>query len=173
MLGGIEFKDVARLLTCEQFAEAEGMKMRGRRTVCPFHAGADGYNLAFNSDGTCHCFRCNVTRDVVALAAAVWRMNQRDAAVELNQRFNLGLTGERLTAADLARRDAERRRQRALRDAEKQAETREWSTVADTLREAEYAAACFTIEDAEKPATWAAIARWARAQEKWFAMGGR
>ena len=110
-----EFADVARLLDCKTFAEAEGMKLRGGRAVCPFHAGADGYNLAFyQRDGRCHCHKCGKTADVVGLAAAVWNVDMVTAARDLNERFRLGLTetmptAERkvlISAREQARQDA-------------------------------------------------------------------
>lgn len=117
---GIEFRDVARLLGCKEFAEAEGLKLRGGRAVCVFHAGADGYNLAFYPDGKCHCHKCGRTADVVQLAAAVWSCNQREAASELNRRYRLGLDGKRLTAAEVDKLH-HRQRQRDVRQAEAEA----------------------------------------------------
>lgn len=108
----IEFAAVARVLTCREFAEAEGMKMRGGRAQCPFHGG-EHYNLKFFDDGRCYCHVCHETADVVKLASAVWHTSQRDAAVELNERFKLGLKptdGQqaRRSARDVAREEAAR-----------------------------------------------------------------
>lgn len=169
-MAGIEFKELARLLTCRQFAEAEGMKLVGGRAVCPFHAGADGHNLAFYGDGRCHCHRCGRTADVVQLAAAVWRVPQTEAAVELNERFHLGLKAEGLTVSELERRERARRDARDLQQRVKQAEAQEWSTAAVDLLEAEQATAGFTLADADNPATWAAVARLGAAQDKWNAL---
>lgn len=166
-MAGIEFSEVARLLTCREFAEAEGMKMRGGRAVCPFHAGAHNYNLGFLNDGRrVYCHKCGHSADVVGLAAAVWRMSQHDAAVELNERFNLGLTGERLTADEVARRDAERRRVRDLREAEHKAEAREWSEACDAERAAAAAMLRFTEADADKAEFNQALQRLAAAQQR-------
>ena len=168
-MAGIEFKDLARLLTCRELAETEGMKLRGGRAQCPFHGG-EHFNLAFLRDGHCHCHVCGRTADVVQLASALWRMNQRDAAAELNARFKLGLTGETMTPAERERREQARREARDLQALVKQAEAQKWSAAADELREAERAAAQFTMKDADNAATWAAVARLGKAQDTWNAM---
>lgn len=156
---GIEFRDLARLLSCREFAEAEGMRMRGGRTVCPFHAGATGFNLAFYGDGRAHCHKCGRTADVVQLAAAVWNTDQRSAAAELNQRFKLGLAGERLTAADVTRRAADRQRERDLQQAEREADAQEWSAACDAERAAQRAVERFTEADADGAAFDQALQR--------------
>lgn len=161
---GIEFKDVARLLTCRSFAEAEGMKLRGGRAVCPFHSGADGFNLAFMADGHCHCHRCGRTADVVQLAAAVWRLPQREAAAELNQRFHLGLEAEAVNAAELERRRRDRERERAAQVRRRRAEAVEWSAACDAERDARRALERFTEAEADTPAFNAALKRLADAQ---------
>lgn len=168
-MAGIEFKDVARLLTCREFAEAEGLEMRGGRARCPFHHG-EHFNLAFLVDGHCHCHKCGRTADVVQFAAAVWHMSQRDTAVDLNKVFHLGLTGETVTPAERKRREQARQEARELQALVKQAEAQEWSNAADELREAEAMASRFTVEDAESAATWAAVARLGKAQDRWHAM---
>lgn len=135
-MAGIEFKAVAAALSCREFAEGEGMKMRGGRAVCPFHAGADGYNLAFyERDGRCHCFKCGATADTVQLAAAVWRCSQVDAADELNRRYNLRLD----KAPTAAAADAWQRKRRQ-RDNKQQA-----------------AEAAVEAAEAEARAAWAAV----------------
>lgn len=161
---GIEFSDVAAALSCETFARRE-LRMRGNRARCPFHGG-EHFNLAFFPDGRCHCFKCNKTADVVQLAAVVWNTNQLDAARLLNDEYNLGLTGS--TPTDEQRR--QRQREREQREANEQREREEWAKAADDLREAEQAAAGFTIADANNPATWAAVARMGAAQDRWSAM---
>lgn len=162
---GIEFADVARALSCEEFARHE-MHVKHRRAVCPFHANAEHYNLAFYPDGRCHCFACGRTADVVQLAAAVWHVSQLDAARLLNDSYNLGLTGSVPTDEQRRQRD----REREARAAAEQAARDEWGAAADELREAEQAAAGFTLADADNPATWAAVARMGAALDKWHAM---
>lgn len=163
-MAGIEFADVARLLDCKTFAEAEGLRMRGGRAVCPFHAGADGYNLAFKPSGRCHCYRCHKTADVVQLASAVWHTNQRDAAQELNARFKLGLTGESMTPAERDRREQARKEARDLQQRIKQAEAQEWSAACDAERAAQAAIERFTEADADTPAFDQALTRLCAAQ---------
>lgn len=161
---GIEFSEIARLLSCEEFARHE-MQLRGKRAQCPFHGGKN-FNLAFYPDGRCHCFSCGRTADVVQLAAAVWHTNQLDAARLLNDDYNLGLTGS--VPTDEQRR--QRQRERDRREADEQRQREQWARAADDLREAEQAAGQFTIADADNPSTWAAIARLSAAQDKWAAM---
>lgn len=165
----IEFRDVARALTCREFAEAEMEVNRAGRARCPFHGGTHG-NLAFYDDGRCHCFKCGRTADVVQLAASVWHMEQRETAEELNSRFGLGLSSETVTSAERARRDRQRAEERERREMERQVERMEWSQAADDLREAEVAAEGLKLADADKPATWATVARLALAQDRWFAL---
>jgi len=162
---GLEFADVAAALSCETFARRE-MKVERRRAVCPFHAGATHYNLAFYRDGKCHCHKCGRTADVVQLAAAVWHVSQLDAARMLNDEYNLGLAGSTPTDEQRQRRQRERER----RELEQRLERAAWSAAADELREAEQATAGFTLADADNPATWAAVARLGAAQDKWHAM---
>lgn len=166
-MAGIEFSDVARLLTCREFAEAEGMKIRGGRCVCPFHAGAHNFNLAFVNDGRrVYCHKCGRSGDVVTLAAAVWRMTQRDAAAELNERFKLGLSGETLTQAERDRREQARQRERDLREAEHKAEARAWSAACDAERAAQAAIERFTEADADGAEFDQALKRLCEAQQR-------
>lgn len=163
-LPGLEFADVARALTCEAFARRE-MKLRGNRAQCPFHGG-ENYNLQFFRDGHCYCHVCHKSGDVVQLAAAVWRVSQLDAARMLNDDFNLGLCAGSPTADERQRRQ----REREAREAAEQAERAAWSNAADDLREAERATAVLTVDDADKVATWAAVARLGTAQDRWNAL---
>lgn len=149
-MAGIEFADVARLLDCRTFAEAEGMKMRGGRAVCPFHAGADGYNMAFKPSGRCYCYRCHKTADVVQLAAAVWSVPQIEAAAELNERFKLGLSAETMTPSERDRREQARREARELRERVKLAENAEWARACEEEQAAQAAIEQFTLADAGK-----------------------
>lgn len=165
----IEFKDVARALSCREFAEAEMEINRAGRAACPFHGGTHG-NLAFFNDGHCHCFKCHKTADVVQLASTVWHMEQREAAEELNSRFRLGLASETVTPAERERREQARQEARELREMVRRSEAEEWSKAADDLREAEEAAEDLTLADADKPATWATVARLARALDHWHAL---
>ena len=163
---GIEFSDVARALSCETFATHE-MKVERRRAICPFHAGANHYNLAFYRDGKCHCYKCGRTADVVQLAAAVWHVSQLEAARLLNEQFRLGLIeSDAPTAAALERRQ----REREERDRQREADRLAWGAAADDLREAENALQGATVADAENPAFWAKVARLGRAQDTWEAL---
>lgn len=156
----IEFADVARLLSCREFAAAEGMKMRGGRAVCPFHAGADGYNLAFyERDGRCHCFKCGATADVVQLAAAVWSCSQVEAAGELNRRYNLRLDGRTPTAAEV---EAWQRKRRQHDDKQQAAEA------AVEAAEAEARAARAAVTMATSTADRDELQRRARNADTWL-----
>lgn len=162
-MAGIDFKSVARLVSCRDVCEFEGLAIRHNRIACPFHGGK-GYNFALYDDGRGHCFVCGRDADSVGLAAAVWRMNQRDAAVELNARFNLGLTGETLTPTERERREQARREARDLQERVKRAEAQEWSAACDAERAAQAAIERFTAADADKPEFNQALQRLCTAQ---------
>lgn len=159
----IEFKDVARALSCREFAEAEMEVNRAGRARCPFHGGTHG-NLAFYDDGRCHCFKCGRTADVVQLAASVWHMEQREAAEELNSRFGLGLSSETVTPAERARRDQARQEARELREMVRRSEVEAWSRACDDERAAQAEIERFKIEDADKPEFNQALQRLCAAQ---------
>lgn len=133
LIVAIEFADVARLLTCREFAEAE-MDLRGGRSKCPFHGG-EHYNLQFFDDGRCYCHVCHKAADVVQLAAAVWSCSQVEAADELNKRYNL-----RLDKAPTAAETDAWQRKRRQRDNKQQA-----------------AEAAVEAAEAEARAAWAAV----------------
>lgn len=173
-MASVEFRDVAQLLTCRQFAEAEGLRMQGGRLQCPFHGGRH-FNLAIWNDGRrVYCHKCHRGGDVVALAAAVWHMSQRDAAIELNARFKLGLNGERLTATELERRRRDREAARQDEAEARAAQRKLYADAADELREAEAALEKFDATADWTPAVTAAVHRLAAAQDRWHNLtGGR
>ena len=160
----IEFKDVARALTCKEFAAAEMTVNRSGRAACPFHGGTHG-NLAFYDDGRCHCFQCGRTADVVQLAASVWHMEQREAAEELNSRFHLGLSSETVTPAERERREQARQEARELREMVRRSEAEAWSRACEAERKAQAAIEHFDIEDADKPEFIQALQRLCAAQQ--------
>lgn len=164
-MAGIDFKSVARLVSCRDVAEAEGLAIRHNRIACPFHGGKS-FNFALYADGRGHCFVCGRDADSVGLAAAVWRIDQRDAAVELNARFNLGLTGETLTTAERDRREQARRDARDLQQRIKQAEAQEWSAACDAERAAQAAIERFTEADADTVEFSQALQRLCAAQTR-------
>lgn len=164
-MAGVEFAEIAARLDCATFAAREMRVVRGR-AQCPFHGG-EHFNLQFfKRDGRCHCHVCHRTADVVQLAAAVWHVSQLDAARMLDDDFNLGVGAGMPTDEQRQRRQ----REREQREAAEQAARAEWGAAADELREAEQAAAGFTLADADNPATWAAVARMGAALDKWHAM---
>lgn len=160
----IEFKDVARAVTCEDLARAEGLAVRNGRIQCPFHAGR---NFNFRLGGTTgrgYCFKCGRYGDAVSLAAALWHVSQREAAEELNVRFNLGLAPATVTAAERERREAERQRERDLRQREHEQDVREWSEACEAERAAQLAIERFTVADVEGTAFTSALKRLCDAQ---------
>lgn len=162
----IEFRDVAAALSCRQFAEAEELRIQGGRLQCPFHGGHN-FNLAFVNDGRrVYCHKCGRSGDVVSFAAAVWHCSQRDAAVELNERFHLGLTGETLTPAERERREQARQEARELRERERLAAAAEWSAACDAERAAQAAIEKFTEADLDTPAFNQALQRLAAAHQR-------
>lgn len=113
MPGGIEFREVARRVSCRDVLEAEGLEIHGDRAKCPFHGGTH-YNLKLFDDGRCYCHQCHRAGDAVQLASALWHVEQTTAAARLNQQFGLGLglsepSAERVHVLS----ERERRRQKA------------------------------------------------------------
>lgn len=155
----IEFKDVARAVTCEDLARAEGLAVRNGRIACPLHGG---HNFNFKLGGTSgrgYCFKCGRYADSVSLAAALWHVSQREAAEELNVRFNLGLAPATVTAAERERREAARQR-------EHEQDMREWSAACEAERDAQLAIEHFTVADVEGTAFTSALKRLCDAQTR-------
>lgn len=165
-MAGIDFDAVKAAITCEDFARAEGLRLKARRAVCPFHPGADGHNLAFKPSGCCYCYVCHKTADVIQLAAAVWGTNQLEAAMLLNERFKLGLNDGSMTAEDVARKRRERQRQREIQEQTRKAKAAEMGAAADDLREAEAAMLRFSPDD-DGPAYRQALSRLGQAKDRW------
>lgn len=162
----IEFKDVARAVTCEDLARAEGLAVRNGRIACPLHGG---HNFNFKLGGTSgrgYCFKCGRYADSVSLAAALWHVSQREAAEELNVRFNLGLAPATVTAAERERREAARQRERDLRQREHEQDMREWSAACEAERDAQLAIEHFTVADVEGTAFTSALKRLCDAQTR-------
>lgn len=155
---GLEFADVARLVSAEQFAQREMKLVRGR-AQCPFHGG-EHFNLQFFKDGRCFCHVCHKSADSVQLAAAVWHTSQVEAAQLLNDDFNLGLTGS--TPTNEQRQ--QRQRDREARAAAEQAQRDEWGRLCDEERAAQTAIERYTVDDADTPAFNQALARLCAAQ---------
>lgn len=172
---GIDFDAVARAITCQTFAKSEMVLNRAGRAQCPFHGGRD-HNLAFYNNGKCHCFVCGRTANSVQLAGAVWRLSELDAARELSEQFNLGISTERMTAEERARRDAERAAERARKAEDLRRERAAWGRAADNLRNAERDLWTYQIGDVDKPAFGVALMRFSIAQDRWsnlWATAGR
>lgn len=163
---GIDFDAVSSALSCRDFAESEMELNRAGRARCPFHDGAS-FNLAFMPDGRCYCHACHRAGNSVQLAAAVWHLSELDAARELNERFRLGITTERLPASERARRDAERAAERARKAEELKRERAAWGRAADNLRDAERDLWRYHIGDADKPEFCVALLRFSIAQDCW------
>lgn len=165
-MAGIEFREIARRLSCAEFARAEMVTSRSGRAKCPWRSEHRD-NLKFNADGTCYCFACGRVADVVQLAAAVWATDQQTAARELNRRFNLGVSCETMTAAERERLEMARAAERARAAEAKRVEALEWSKAADAVRDAERALERFGPEDADSPAFRAALRRYGPLRERW------
>lgn len=160
----IEFKDVARLVSCEDLVNAEGIEVKHGRIRCPFHGGHN-FNFRLGGDtGRGFCFKCGRYADAVSLAAELWHVSQREAAEELNSRFHLGLAPETVTTADRERREAERRRQRDLLDQRRRQDVREWSEACEAERAAQREMERFTEADVDGTAFKQALQRLCAAQ---------
>lgn len=157
LIVAIEFANVARLLSCREFVEGEGMKMRGGRAACPFHGG-EHYNLQFFDDGRCYCHVCHKAADVVQLAAAVWRCSQVEAADDLNKRYNLRLD----KAPTAAEADAWQRKRRQRDDKQQAAEA------AVEAAEGEARAAWAAVTMATSTADMDELQRRARNADTWL-----
>ena len=114
MTVGIEFREVAQRLTCEQFARSGELPMKGNRAKCPACDHPDHYNLAFLRDGKAYCHKCHFVGDVVSLAAKTWGTSQMDAAQTLNREFSLGLSDGGPDTAVLKQRQLERLAQQEI-----------------------------------------------------------
>lgn len=129
-MAGIEFREIANRLTCEEFARRE-LPMKGNRAKCPFHGG-EHYNLKFFRDGRCYCHTCHQAGDVVQLAAATWHVSQMDAARTLNRDFSLGVSDGGPDPALMKQRQQEQ----AAREKERQKRERLWVDSCDDLTSA-------------------------------------
>ena len=167
-MAGIDFREVAARLPAIDFARKHlPMDRKGIRARCPWCTGSAHFNLAFFAkDGKAYCHKCHGNGDVVALAAQTWHVTQLDAARMLDDEFHLCIQPGMPAGEELRRRRLERER----REAEAQAARAAGAAAAEELREAEAAVAMFTPADADNPATWAAIARFSRAQDTWHAL---
>lgn len=162
---GIEFAEVARRLSCREFADAEGLELRGGRTRCPFHDGARRFNLAIYDDAV-FCHVCHRRADVVGFAAAVWNTSQYNAAVELNSKYQLGLAGETVTPEERDRREQARREARELKEMVKKVENEAWAAACEEEQAAQRAIERFTQADVDKPAFDAALRRLSDAHQR-------
>jgi hypothetical protein len=160
---GIEFAEVARLVSCKDVANIAGLVIRHNRIQCPFHGGKD-FNFALYPDGRGFCFVCGKNADSVSMAAAVWHIPQTQAADELNQRFRLGLTGETMTQDELERRERARQAARDHQQRERQREISEWGAACEAERAAQQAIEQFTQADCDKPEFDQALQRLCAAQ---------
>lgn len=174
---GIEFREVAQRLTCEEFARRE-LPMRGHRAKCPACDHPDHYNLAFLRDGKAYCHKCHFVGDVVSLAAKTWHTSQIDAARTLNQEFHLGLSDGGPDPAILKQRQLER----AAAGEEQREREERWLTHCNRLLPCldEFHAACADLRrynpddltpDGVQALTRAAVAK-AQLDDVWNAMNG-
>lgn len=145
IVAGIEFKEVADRLTCEQFALRE-LEVRQHRAKCPFHHG-EHYNLQLLRNGKCYCHVCHKGGDVVTLAAATWGTTQLQAAKLLNEQFALGVEDSDAPTLDVLE---QRERERRERDRQREEERKRWSAACDREREARAKLERFTAADADK-----------------------
>lgn len=126
------FESVKERVTAREAAEMYGMRFRGKRARCPWHA--DNHpDLAFYDNGTCFCHACHAGGDAVSLTAQIFGLTMIDAARKINADFGLGLDVEK----PLSPTERKRIEQRRLnREREKEKDRREWSFLCDVLHEA-------------------------------------
>ena len=115
---------IKEAVTCRQFADFIGLSInRSGFAVCPFH-GEKTASLKIYKDGRgwC-CFGCHRGGDVINFASLYYGLSFKDTLQRLNDDFNLGIiqsaseTDENraLTAVQIARRKAERKKHERLK----------------------------------------------------------
>lgn len=165
----IDFSQLRQLVTCRDVAEHEGLEIdRSGRTRCPWCASAASrFNLAFNADGTAHCYRCGETHDAIDLAQRLWRVSKADAARQLITIFKLGVSDEK--PDDEQRQQRRQQREDELREAwvNYRVENELMGSAADELRESEADLMAFTGTD-WTPDLVAKLQRVSRARARWW-----
>lgn len=164
----IDFKAVAQAVTAREVAEFERLDIdKTGRCKCPWCPSTTSRrNLAFNADGTAHCYRCHETHDAIDLAQRLWRVSKADAARQLITIFKLGVSDEKPDAEQRQQREAERAERWAEQLAEWQAENELMSEAAVNLREAEADLWADTSTD-WNPALIEKLRRYTRARMRW------
>lgn len=117
---------IKEAITCRQFADFIGLSVnRSGFAVCPFH-GEKTASLKIYPDGRgwC-CFGCHRGGDVINFASLYYGLDFKSTLQRLNDDFNLGIISEStetaqnsvLTAVQIAKRKAERKKQERLKQA--------------------------------------------------------
>ena len=127
------FESVKERVTAREAAEMYGMRFRGKRARCPWHA--DNHpDLAFYDNGTCYCHACHAGGDAVSLTAQIFGLSMTDAARKLNDDFHLGIEADKPVSV-IVRNQIEQRRQERKKAAEEK--RREWALLCDVKHEAQ------------------------------------
>lgn len=115
---------IKEAVSCRQFADFIGLSVnRSGFAVCPFH-GERTASLKIYPDGRgwC-CFGCHKGGDVINFASLYYGLSFKETLQRLNDDFHLGIISEStetaqnsvLTAVQIAKRKAERKKQERLK----------------------------------------------------------
>lgn len=115
---------IKEAVSCRQFADFIGLSVnRSGFAACPFH-GEKTASLKIYPDGRgwC-CFGCHRGGDVINFASLYYGLNFKETLQRLNDDFHLGIISEStemaqnsvLTAVQIAKRKAERKKQERLK----------------------------------------------------------
>ena len=84
------FTEIKKAVDIKTAAEYYGIKIKHNKALCPFHA-ENTPSLSFKN-GYYHCFGCGVGGDVIDFVARINGTGQKEAALIINDIFNLGFT---------------------------------------------------------------------------------
>lgn len=117
---------IKEAVTCQQFADYIGLKInRSGFAVCPFHGDKDASLKIYKGGRGWCCFGCHKGGDVINFASLYYGLGFKDTLQRLNDDFNLGIVQEStetpqnrvLTAVEIAKRKAERKKEERLKAA--------------------------------------------------------
>src|SRR5690349_9153350 len=101
----VDFKAIKAAVGIEQVLDRYGAKLKrtGKelRGRCPIHQGDGTNSFHVNTDKNAfHCFSCQAKGNVLDFVAAMEKCSVRDAALRLQNWFQINKTGEPATTAE-------------------------------------------------------------------------
>lgn len=114
--------EIKRMLPAREVVTGYGFQPnRGGFIQCPFHQGDNHGSLkVYDGDRGWHCFGCGRGGSVIDFTMELFGISFREACLRLNADFQLGLSEDKPTRADLSAR-VQARKEEAERQAEKEA----------------------------------------------------